>query len=154
MFKMATGTDMLHVPYKGTAPLITALMAGEIQVAFDYATVVAPQVQAGRVRALAIAGPQRLPALPDVPTTTEAGLPGFESEVWIGYFAPAGTPKDIVNLLQREIAKATENPQFVESMKLRGNQIVASTPEAFAQFLKVDKAKWGKVVKAANIRLE
>jgi tripartite-type tricarboxylate transporter receptor subunit TctC len=154
LFQMITGTKLLHVPYKGSAPLVTALISGEIQVGFDYATVLGPQVKAGRIRALAVAGPHRKPVLSDVPTADEAGLPGFESDVWIGYFAPAGTSKEIAVLLQREVAKAAAEPNFVEAMKTNGNRIVASTPDAFAEFLKADREKWGKVVKFANVRLE
>jgi tripartite-type tricarboxylate transporter receptor subunit TctC len=154
LFQMITGTKLLHVPYKGSAPLVTALIGGEIQVGFDYSTVLAPQVKAGRIRALAIAGPHRKPVLADVPTAEEAGLPSFESDVWIGYFAPTGTPKNIILLLQREVAKAAAAPNFMEAMKNNGNQIVASTPDAFAEFLRRDKDKWGKVVKFANVQLE
>jgi tripartite-type tricarboxylate transporter receptor subunit TctC len=154
LFQMLTGTKLLHVPYKGSAPLVTALIGGEIQVGFDYATVLAPQVKAGRLRALAIAGPHRKPVLPDVPTAEEAGSPGFESDVWIGYFAPASTPRNIILLLQREVAKAAAAPNFVEAMRNNGNRIVASTPDAFADFLKGDREKWRKVVKFANVRLD
>jgi tripartite-type tricarboxylate transporter receptor subunit TctC len=154
LFQMITGTKLLHVPYKGSAPFVTALIGGEIQVGFDYATILAPQVKAGRIRALAVAGPHRKPVLADVPTAAEAGLSSFESDVWIGYFAPAGTPKEVALLLQREIAAAAAAPNFVEAMKTNGNRIVASKPDVFAEFLKLDREKWGKVVKFANVRLE
>src|SRR5499425_2187777 len=132
MFKHAAGIELQAVPYLGDAPLNTALIAGEVHLAVVPFATAKPNVEAGRLRALAIAGGKRSPALPDVPTIAEGGLPGFESSSWQGWFVPANTPREIVALIQREAAKALNAPDVRERMETTANEVVASTPEAFA----------------------
>lgn len=154
MFKHAAGIELQAVPYRGDAPLNTALIAGEVQLAVVPFATAKPHVEAGRLRALGIAGGKRVPALPDVPTIAEAGLPGFESSSWQGWFAPAGTPRDVVTFIQREAAKALNSPDVRARMEATANEIVASTPEAFAAMFKADLEKFAKVVKDAKIPLQ
>jgi len=154
MFKHAAGIELQAVPYRGDAPLNTALIAGEVHLAVVPFATAKPHVEAGRLRALAIAGAKRSPALPDVPTIAESGLPGFESSSWQGWFVPANTPREIVALIQREAAKALNAPDVRERMETTANEVVASTPEAFAAVFKNDLAKFAKVVKDAKIPLQ
>jgi tripartite-type tricarboxylate transporter receptor subunit TctC len=154
MFMHAAGIKFQAIPYRGDAPLNTALIAGEVHLAVVPFATAKPNIEAGRLRALAIAGAKRSPALPDVPTIAESGLPGFESSSWQGYFVPAGTPPSIVALIQREAAKALNTPDVRARLEATANEVVASTPEAFAALFKTDLAKFAKVVKDANIPLQ
>ena len=154
MFKHAAGIELQAVPYRGDAPLNTALIAGEVHLAVVPFATAKPNVEAGRLRALAIAGAKRSAALPEVPTIAEGGLPGFESSSWQGWFVPANTPRDIVALIQREAAKALNAPDVRGRMETTANEIVASTPEAFAATFKTDLEKFAKVVKDAKIPLQ
>jgi len=154
MFKHAAGIELQAVPYRGDAPLNTALIAGEIQLAVVPFATAKPHVEAGRLRALAIPGNRRTPALPDVPTIAESGLPGFESASWQGWFVPANTPREIVAHIQREAAKALNAPDVRARIETTGNEIVASTPEAFAATFKADLEKFAKVVRDAKIPLQ
>lgn len=154
MFKHAAGIELQAVPYRGDAPLNTALIAGEVQLAVVPFATAKPHVEAGRLRALAIAGGKRSPALPDVPTIAESGLPGFVSSSWQGWFVPANTPREIVMLIQREAAKALHSPDVRARMEVTANEVVASTPEAFAATFRADLEKFAKVVKDAKIPLQ
>jgi tripartite-type tricarboxylate transporter receptor subunit TctC len=154
MFKHAAGIELQAVPYRGDAPLNTALIAGEVHLAVVPFATAKPHVEAGRLRALAIPGAKRSPALPQVPTIAESGLPGFESASWQGWFVPANTPSEIVALIQREAAKALNAPDVRERLEATANEVVASTPEAFAAVFKNDLAKFAKVVKDAKIPLQ
>ena len=154
MFKHAAGIELQAVPYRGDAPLNTALIAGEVHLAVVPFATAKPHVEAGRLRALAIPGAKRSPTLPQVPTIAESGLPGFESSSWQGWFVPANTPGEIVTLIQREAAKALNAPDMRERMEATANEVVASTPEAFAAVFKNDLAKFAKVVKDAKIPLQ
>jgi tripartite-type tricarboxylate transporter receptor subunit TctC len=154
MFKHAAGIELQAVPYRGDAPLNTALIAGEVHLAVVPFATAKPHVEAGRLRALAIPGAKRSPALPQVPTIAESGLPGFESSSWQGWFVPANTPGEIVALIQREAAKALNAPDVRERLEATANEVVASTPEAFAAVFKNDLAKFAKVVKDAKIPLQ
>jgi len=154
MFKHAAGIELQAVPYRGDAPLNTALIAGEAHLAVVPFATAKPHVEAGRLRALAIPGAKRSPALPQVPTIAESGLPGFESSSWQGWFVPANTPSEIVALIQREAAKALNAPDVRERLEATANEVVASTPEAFAAVFKNDLAKFAKVVKDAKIPLQ
>jgi tripartite-type tricarboxylate transporter receptor subunit TctC len=154
MFMHAAGIKLQAIPYRGDAPLNTALIAGEVQLAVvPFATAV-PNIEAGRIRALAIAGSKRSPALPDVPTIAESALPGFESSSWQGWFVPAHTPRDIVALIQREAARALNTPEVRTRLEATANEVVGSTPEEFAALYKADLEKFAKVVKDANIPLQ
>jgi len=150
MLKSATGINVQPVPYRGDAPLNTALIAGEIQVAVVPMATVLSHLEAGTLKALAIGGAKRSPALPNVPTVGET-VPGFESTSWQGYFVPVGTPRDVVMLLQRETAKALKSPDVVERLKTGGNEGVGSTPEEFDARFKADIAKFAKIVQEAHI---
>jgi tripartite-type tricarboxylate transporter receptor subunit TctC len=154
MLKTAAGIELQAVPYRGDAPLNTALIAGEVHLAVVPFATAKPHVEAGRLRALAIPGAKRSPALPQVPTIAESGLPGFESSSWQGWFVPANTPSEIVALIQREAAKALNAPDVRERLEATANEVVASTPEAFAAVFKNDLAKFAKVVKDAKIPLQ
>jgi tripartite-type tricarboxylate transporter receptor subunit TctC len=154
MFKHAAGIELQAVPYRGDAPLNTALIAGEVHLAVVPFATAKPHVEAGRLRALAIPGAKRSPALPQVPTIAESGLPGFESSSWQGWFVPANTPGEIVALIQREAAKALNAPDVRERLEATANEVVASTPDAFAAVFKNDLAKFAKVVKDAKIPLQ
>jgi tripartite-type tricarboxylate transporter receptor subunit TctC len=153
LFKRMTGTDMLHVPYKGDAPLNQALLAGEVQLAFMPLGGVLPHIKSGRLRALGVSSKARSATMPDVPTLIEAGVP-FEFIGWLGIFAPAATPPDIVGRLQRELAKAAVAPDMRERWPNWGYEPVGSTPGEFAAKYKADLATYAKVIREASIPLQ
>jgi tripartite-type tricarboxylate transporter receptor subunit TctC len=150
-FKMATGTDFVHVPYKGEAPAYTALMAGEVQVALGPVSGLLPHIKAGRLRALAISTAQRVPEVADLPTIAEAGVPGFEFTSWFGLFAPAGTPRPVVAELQKQAARIVALPDVRERLPSMGAYPVGSTSEQFTARYKADIEQYAKVIKAAGI---
>jgi tripartite-type tricarboxylate transporter receptor subunit TctC len=150
MLKNAAGIDIQAVPYRGDAPLNAALIAGDIQVAVVPMATTVPHVQNGLLKALAIGGARRAPALPDVPTVAET-IPGFESSSWQGFFVPANTPRDVVATIQRETAKALKSPDVLDRLKAGGNEAVGSTPEEFDARFRADTAKFAKIVKDARI---
>jgi tripartite-type tricarboxylate transporter receptor subunit TctC len=154
MFKVMTGTDITHVPYKGAAPATADLIGGQVQIAFGGTTNVLPHVKAGRLRALATATLKRTPFAPDLPTLDESGLTGFESTAWLGLLAPAATPRDVVARINAEAVKAIRQPETQEKLFAQGIEGVGNTPVEFAGFIRDEIAKWGKVVKAAGIRAE
>jgi tripartite-type tricarboxylate transporter receptor subunit TctC len=153
MLMHTAGIRLQAVPYRGDAPLNTALIAGEVQLAIVPFATAKPNVEAGLLRALAVAGAKRVVALPDVPTIAESGVPGFESSSWQGWFVPAGTPREAITVLQREAAKALGDRVLRERLEATGNEIVASTPETFAARVKADLAKFAAVVRDAKIAL-
>jgi tripartite-type tricarboxylate transporter receptor subunit TctC len=151
MFKRAAGIDIQAIPYRGDAPLNTALIAGEVDVAIVPIATIVPLIEAGRVRALAVNSAQRSHVLPDVPTVAEDAIPGFEAAGWQGWFVPAETPRDMVATIQREVAKAINAPDMQERLKAMGNDPVGSTSAEFEAKFKADMEKFAKVVKEANI---
>lgn len=153
LLKSMTGTDMLHVPYKGDAPLSQALLAGEVQIAFMPLAGVLPHIRSGRLRALGVSGTARSATLPEVPTLTEAGIP-FEFTGWLGVFAPAGSPRDIVLQIQRDIARAIAAQDMRERWSAWGYEPVGSTPEQFAAKFSADLAMYTKVIREAHIPLQ
>jgi len=153
LLKNASGIDMLHVPYKGDAPLTQALLAGEVQVAFMPLAGVLPHIKSGRLRALGVSGRARSAAMPDVPTFTEAGVP-FEFTGWLAIFAPAGSPRELVVQIQREIARAIVTPDMLERWPAWGYQPVGNSPEEFASKLAADMAMYAKVIRDAGIPLQ
>src|SRR5438046_2696282 len=153
LLKSMTGTDMLHVPYKGDAPLSQALLAGEVQLAFMPLAGVLSHIKSGRLRALGVSSRARSSTLPEVPTLTEAGVP-FEFTGWLGIFAPAGTPRDIAIQIQQEMAKAIVTPDMRERWPAWGYEPVGSTPEQFAAKYKVDLASYANVIREAKIPLQ
>jgi tripartite-type tricarboxylate transporter receptor subunit TctC len=147
MFKLMTKTDIVHVPYRATTSAMTDLLGGRIDLALIGLSSAKMQVDSGKLRAYAIAAPQRWSLMPDVPTAEEAGLPGFEVRSWFGMFAPAKTPPGVIERLSREIKKASTDPKFVEALAPQGMQIIASSPEEMAQSLREDFKKWGDVIR-------
>jgi tripartite-type tricarboxylate transporter receptor subunit TctC len=150
-FKLDTGVDMVHVPYKGSGPAHIDLMAGQIQVMFDNIVALMPHVKAGKVRALAVSSAKRHPLLPDVPSLQEAGVRDFETVAWFGILAPAGTPRDIVNRLNAEMLKAIALPDVRTRLIEAGSVIIGNSPESADRFLREELDKWGKVVRAAKV---
>jgi tripartite-type tricarboxylate transporter receptor subunit TctC len=150
LFKSMTGTDMTHVPYKGSGPAMNDLLAGQIQCAFDNMTTVLPYAQAGRIRALGVTSLERNAAAPEVPAIAEF-VPGFEANSWLGIFAPAGTAPTILNKLSTETRRVILLPELKQKMAELGATSVGSSPAEFAAFVKNDTDKWRRVVKAARI---
>jgi tripartite-type tricarboxylate transporter receptor subunit TctC len=147
-----TGIQMLEVPYKGVNAEIPDVVAGQVMAAFVVPQVVIAPIKAGRLRALAVLGDKRLSGLPDVPTSAEAGLPGVEVFVWNGVFAPAGTPRPVIDVLHRELVKAYNAPEIKAQVEATGSYVAADTPEEFAAFIRTEVAKWGKLGRAAGIK--
>jgi tripartite-type tricarboxylate transporter receptor subunit TctC len=154
MFKVAAGVDLLHVPYKGVSPALTDLLAGRTQVMFEQSAALLPHIRSGKLKALAVAGPSRLIQLPDVPTSAEAGLPGYEVSAWFGLFAPAGTPPDVVARLNRETRRALGNSEMREAFARQAMDPVSSSPEELAALIVSDGAKWARAVKLSGARLD
>jgi tripartite-type tricarboxylate transporter receptor subunit TctC len=148
------GVDLVHVAYKGSPQAMTDLVAGQIQIGFEYATIAQPLVQAGKLRALAIAGPARKPLLPDVPTLAESGFPDFEIFGWFGFFAPKGTPLEVLERLHRELVKAMAEQDYVDYVHGLGSEVMTNTPEEFAAFLDAERSKWARIVKISGAKLE
>jgi len=154
LFKVMAGVQMTHVPYKGSAPALSDLLGGQVQLMFDNLPPSLPQIKAGKLRALAVTSSTRAPALPDVPTVAEAGLPGFEASSWFGVLAPAGTPPAIVAKLNAEIAKWLTTPEAKEKLANVGANIASGTPEDFARHIQAETAKWAKVVKESGAKVD
>lgn len=152
LFAATTGIDVVHVPYKGGAEAKTALITGESAYTITNIQLALPQIQAGKLRALAVTGPRRLAVLPDTPTLAEAGIQGVEVTTWFGLFAPAKTPVDVINRLNRDAQTALKNMR--EKLLAQGDEPVGSTPAQFIEFVRLEHSKWGKVVRDANIKLE
>jgi len=154
LFKFMTGTDIVHVPYKGGAPAISDLMAGRVQVMFEALNSIAPFAQSGQVRALAVSGDHRSPAFPDLPTIAEAGVPGYSAPGWVGVVAPAGLPRPLLDKLNAAANRAIQSPVFATWNAKTGNEPGGGTPEQFAALIASDSKKWGEVIKRAGIKLE
>ena len=154
MFKMRTQTSMVHIPYRGSGPAVNDVMAGEVQVFITTPPSVMSQVNSGKLKALAIAGKTRHPGMPTVPTTAEAGLKGFELEAWIGIFAPAGTPADIVNTLSGQIKQALELPETKTRADAAGVDLRYLPPAALGELVRSDTEFWAKTIKSAGITNE
>jgi tripartite-type tricarboxylate transporter receptor subunit TctC len=154
LFKAMTGTDMVHVPHKASGEMRSSVIGGHVQMAFDAITTMASNVKAGQVRALGTSAAQRSSVLPDVPTVAEAGVPGYESTIWLGIMAPAGTPKAIVDKLNAEIVKAVNRPDVKEAWDKQGAVPLVMTPAEFDTYLRKDIEKWAQVVKAAGLKAE
>ena len=154
LLEQLAGVDMVHVPYKNQPQVIVDLIGGHIDMAIEFAAVAIPHIKAGKVRALAIVGPRRKPAIPDVPTAAELGLPAFDLASWNGFLVPSGTPPEIVARLNKEIVAALRQPDFVEWVDNNGSDVVASTPDEFASYMKAELVRWSKIVKDAKIQVE
>jgi tripartite-type tricarboxylate transporter receptor subunit TctC len=151
MFKHAAGLDIAHIPYRGDAPMLTALLTGDIQIAFMPLSTGVTQVQSRQVNGLAVTGRTRLASLPELPTLLEAGVKGQEEGSWYGLFAPAGTPADVVARLQREMAEVLKAPDVTERLRSTGNEPVGGTPEAFDALYRADIARFAKIIADAKI---
>jgi tripartite-type tricarboxylate transporter receptor subunit TctC len=154
LFKSMAGIEMVHVPYKGGPPAATDLIAGQIELLFFNTPGALPYVKAGKLRALGVSTAKRSPLLPDVPTIAEAGVAGFDTEVWFGLVAPAGTPTDIVARTQRDVARVVALADVRKQLLDIGAEPVANTPDEFAARIKKESAQWAKVIQAAKIRFE
>lgn len=153
-FQNATGTTLLHVPYKGSGPLATDLLGAQIQMSFDTITPVLPHIKAGKLRALAVTTARRSSALPDVPTLEEAGLKGFDIGTWFGVLAPAATPRDIVARLNAEMVKVIQAPEFRKRMDEIGAEPTGGSSEQLAAQIRSETGKFAKLVKEANVQIE
>ncbi len=154
LFKFMTGTDIVHVPYKGGAPAINDLMAGRVQLMFEALNSIAPFAKSGQVRALAVSGDHRSPAFPDLPTIAEAGVPGYSAPGWVGVIAPAGLPRPILDKLNEAANRAIQSPAFATWNARIGNEPGGGTPDQFAALIASDSKKWGEVIKRAGIKFD
>jgi tripartite-type tricarboxylate transporter receptor subunit TctC len=154
LFKVQTGLQMTHVPYKGSAPAIQDLLGGQVQLMFDNLPSALPQIKAGKLRALGVTSASRAAALPDVPTIAESGLPGFEASSWFGLLAPAGTPRDVIARLDAEVAKWLATPDAKEKLLAQGAIAAGGTPDDFTRHIAAETAKWAKVVKESGAKVD
>jgi tripartite-type tricarboxylate transporter receptor subunit TctC len=154
MLKLRTGVDMIHIPYKGGAPAAADLMAGHLPVMFEMGYAAVPSIKAGKTRALAVTASQRLPLLPDVPTMAEAGQAGFESYNWQGVIMPAGTPRAIVDRLNRDLNAILQLPEQRDAILATASEVGGGTPEQFRDLIRSEIPKWADVIKAAKIQAE
>ena len=153
-FKQMAGVDITHIPYKGSGPAVTDMLGGQLGLMFDNIPNVIQHVKAGKLKALAVTSPTRSPHVPDLPTVSEAGVPGYEVDVWFGFAAPAGTPQPIIDKLHAEIVRILKTPEVKEKFAAQGVDVVGSTPQQFAAHLKDQSAKWAKVVRDAGVTPE
>jgi tripartite-type tricarboxylate transporter receptor subunit TctC len=153
-FKQVAGIDIVHVPYKGAAPAVQDLVAGQVSMMFDSVLVSMPHARAGRLRALAITSAERNPGAPEVPTMAEAGLPGLEAGVWFGLFAPAGTPRPVIEWWNRETRRVFSEPAVRERWIMQGAALDLGSPEQFAAMMAADSERWSRVVRAGGIKAE
>ena len=154
LFKSMAGIYLVHIPYRGSSGARTDVIGGQVDVMFDAVTTMSEQVKSGRVKALATTGKVRSDVLPDVPTLNEAGVPGYEATIWLGLMAPRGTPKAVVDKLNEAISKVTSLPETRQAWARQGAVPLVMTPEAFDKYARDDIAKWEKVIKTANIKVD
>jgi tripartite-type tricarboxylate transporter receptor subunit TctC len=154
LYKQMAGVDIVHVPYKGSAPAVADLLGGQVQMMFDNLPVSLPHVRAGKLRPLAVTSMTRSSALPEVPTMDEEGYKGFDATSWFGLLAPAGTPREIITRLNAASVKALASPEMRERLAAQGAEPVGNTPEQFAAFIKAEIEKWSKIVKASGARVD
>jgi tripartite-type tricarboxylate transporter receptor subunit TctC len=154
MFRFMTGTDIVHIPYKGGAPMLVDLMSGQIQMSIETSGAAAPYVRSGRVRALAVSTARRSAAFPELPTIAEAGVKGYEMTTWYGLLAPAGTPRDIINKIRDQVVVALRTPEMKQRLDEIGAEPGGMSPTEFAAFIVSETAKWGKVVKESGATID
>jgi tripartite-type tricarboxylate transporter receptor subunit TctC len=154
LFKLRTGTDIVHIPYKGSGPAVADAVSGQVQVTFASAASVLRFIQSGRLRALAVTSAQRSAQLPNVPTALESGLAGVELTSWYGLLAPAGTPQDILNKVATDAAAVLGAPEIKKGFEVQGLDVAQSSPRAFAEFIRDEAAKYARIARAGNIQQE
>ena len=154
LFKLMTGTDIVHVPYKGSGPAITDLMAGHVSVMWDNLPASMPYIKAGRLRAIAITSARRYPGFADLPTVAESGVPGYEASAWFGVVVPAATPREVIARLNSEINRAVNLPDMKERFAQQGAIPAPGSPDDFAAWIRAEIAKWAKVIKASGARVD
>ncbi|HYR35406.1 MAG TPA: tripartite tricarboxylate transporter substrate binding protein [Burkholderiales bacterium] len=154
MFTQLTGTDIVHIPYKGSAPAVTDLLGGQTNMMFDNIPSSLPHIKSGKLIALATTGAKRDPALPDLPTIAESGVPGYESGVWFGLMVPAATPKNIIARLNAAALEATKSPEFIKRMTDLGYNIIPGSPEDMARMLEAELKRWAPIVKASGAKID
>lgn len=154
LYKSIAHLDMVHVPYKGSAPAMQDVIGGQVPMMFDTSVVASPFIESGKVRALAVTSAKRTPQLPNVPTMAESGVAGYDLQSWQAIFAPAGVPAPILGRLQTEVGKILKSPEIVERLGKLGMEASTMTPEQFAAFQVAEIAKWAKVIKAGNIKID
>ena len=154
LVKAQTGIEMLHVPYKGSAPAVTDLIGGQVQLLIDVLAVSGPHVTSGKLKAIGVTSKKRIAALPSVPTFDEAGLKGFEATGWQGLMVPAGTPKEVITKINDALMKTMADPGVKEKFLAVGSESTPSSPEAFGTFIKTEIDKWSRIAKAANVKIE
>ena len=154
LFKAMAGVDIVHIPYKGSSGARTDILGGQVQMMFDAITTMAPNVRAGKLKALGTSGKVRSTVLPEVPTISEAGVPGYEAVIWLGFMAPKGTPEAVVDKLNREITKAANAPEMKAAWATQGAVPMSMTPDEFGRFLRADIDKWAKVVQVSGARAD
>ena len=154
LFRTAAALDMVHVPYKGTAPAITDLLGGHVPMMFDSTVAIVPHIKSGKVRAIAVSGTRRSPQLPDVPTFAEAGLPGVEAYTWYGLFAPGGTPRDVIQKHNKAALEVLKGPAFQKVYADTGSEFAGDTPENYAAFIALEDAKWRKIARQTGATLD
>jgi tripartite-type tricarboxylate transporter receptor subunit TctC len=154
MFTQLTATDILHIPYKGSAPAVTDLLGGQTHMMFDNIPSALPHIKAGKLRALATTGAKRDPALPELPTLAEAGVKGYESGVWFGLSVPAGTPREIIQRLNAAAVQTTKAPEFIKRMTDLGYNIIPGTPEDMTRAIQEELKRWGPIVKASGAKVD
>jgi tripartite-type tricarboxylate transporter receptor subunit TctC len=154
LFNSVLKLDMIHVPYKGSAPAIADLLGGHIPIMFDSTIAIMPHIKSGKVVPIAVTGAKRSPLLPDVPTFAELGQPALESYAWYGLFAPAKTPKDVIAKINAETVKFMKGPEFEKIRAETGSEFVGDTPENFGKFVQAESIKWGKVVKSSGATVD
>ena len=154
LFNITAGTKMHHIPYKGSGPVVTDLIGGQIQLSFQTPIAVIPHIRSGKLRAIAVAGEARLSALPQVPTFAEGGLPSYDYKAWFGILAPAGTPREVIDKISTEIAKIVSTPDTREKLHNQGMEPFILTPDQVSALVRADVAKYARIVKTANIRVE
>jgi tripartite-type tricarboxylate transporter receptor subunit TctC len=153
MFALATGTEMTHIPFRSTSEVINNMIGGHIDLGIDSMTTTIPHARSGAVRALAVTTPQRSPSMPDLPTIAET-LPGYEATAWQGLFAPAGTPRPVVDQLAVEVKRILETPEVASSLEAVGAEPAPMPPDAFAAFTRTERAKWKEIVRVAGVRVD
>jgi tripartite-type tricarboxylate transporter receptor subunit TctC len=154
LLKVQAKIEIVHIPYKGSAPALTDLLGGQVELFFGNMLSVIPQVRGGRLRALAITSPQRSPAAPDIPTVAESGYPGFEASTWFGLLAPAATPREITTRLHELVARAVQSPESRQGLADQGATPIGNSPAQFAVYIQSETDKWSRVIKAAAIRAD